>query len=131
MNPNSNYYINTCIVCNKAHMCECMSNSYGYGFYCEIDADLKPIPVKYPQGFSVRSIMKKYIRKNEKKEDLEMKPTKQNDSYMDIESQTYMETRPSMIIKNPRKQREMPILQHIPQLLYGCVYIMIIYACLY
>jgi len=64
MDQPNRYYINTCTVCNDIHICECLSEDSDYGFFCEIDEDFVSVPVKHPNGFSARSIMKKYIHKN-------------------------------------------------------------------
>ena len=64
MDQSNRYYINTCSVCNDIHICECISEDSDYGFFCDIDDDLVTIPVKHPNGFSARSVMKKYIHKN-------------------------------------------------------------------
>lgn len=64
MDHPTRYYINACAICNDMHICNCLSEDSDYGFFLDIDEDLVAVPVKHPNGFSVRSVMKKYIHKN-------------------------------------------------------------------
>ena len=137
MDTPNRYYINTCTVCNDIHICECISEDSDYGFFCEIDEELVNVPVKHPNGFSARNIMKKYIHKNgivykERRtkrqpiheEDYSDKPIKYaiHPDYDPNEKTSYVQ-----MIKPPTI--ELPI--SIGQLSAGCIYAAILYILLF
>ncbi len=97
------YYINRCAVCNDIHICDCNNADIeSYGFFIHIDDDLISIPATPVNRYSMKNKKHKY-RKIKENLPKPREYTPPNNSYS----------------------------CNIIQLSFGCLYIAILYTCLF
>ena len=136
MDQPNRYYINTCSVCNDMHICDCtIFEESDYGFFCDIDEDFVAVPVKHPNGFSVRSIMKKYIHKNgsvSKERRTRREPIMKESAENPIKYAIYPDNfkdKKMDYFKMIKTFDEMPV--SMTQFTFGCIYAAVLFMVLF